>query len=260
MIVLLILLILVIDVLLYKHFFWKADAWPEGAIKPPRFQGHRGYWKGGAQENTLASFKAAKERGLQMVEMDVHLSSDGQVVVFHDADLKRLAGDSRRVDQVNAAELKKLAQIPTLLEVLLSSDVPRFLNIEVKTDKASDRTLEQKVAEVVKETNSQSRIIFSSFNPLAVRELHRLLPNVPRALLATKEKDPTNRWYLKLLVLAPYVHANILHLDHRYVSIKDLRRYIKRGVPVSFWTVNEQARADELLMNGAQSIISDTLC
>jgi glycerophosphoryl diester phosphodiesterase len=260
MIVLLILLFLVIDVLLYKHFFWKADPWPEGAIKPPPYQGHRGYWKGGAQENTLASFKAAKERGLEMIELDVHLSRDGQVVVFHDRDLQRIANDARNVNQVSAAELKALAQIPTLHEVLTSADVPRYLNIEVKTDQARDRTLEKKVADIIKETSSQTRVLFSSFNPLAIRELHRLLPNVPRALLATKEDDPSNRWYLKMLVLAPYVHANILHLDHRFVSVEELRRYTQRGIPVSFWTVNEQVRADELLGNGAQSIISDTLC
>ncbi|WP_413293622.1 glycerophosphodiester phosphodiesterase [Bdellovibrio sp. HCB185ZH] len=259
MILLLILLILVIAVLLYKHFFWKADPWPEGGLKPPSYQGHRGYWKGGAQENSLASFKAAKERGLQMVEMDVRLSKDGHVVVFHDDDLKRIIGDARRVEDVTAAELERIANIPTLREVLLSKDVPPFLNIELKTNKSTDRSLEAKVVRVIHETESASRILFSSFNPLAIRELHRLLPKVPRALLATKEKDPTNRWYLKLLVLAPYIHANILHLDHRFVSTEDLRKYVKRGIPVSFWTVNEQSRADELLANGAQSIISDTL-
>jgi glycerophosphoryl diester phosphodiesterase len=245
--------------LAYKHFCWKADAWPVNGIKPPKYQGHRGYWKGGAQENSLASFKAAKERGLTMIELDVHLSKDGHVVVFHDGDLKRIIGDDRQVDEVTAAELERIANIPTLREVLLSPDVPQFINIELKTNKASDRSLEEKVARVVQETESASRILFSSFNPLAVKELHRLLPQVPRALLATKEKDPANRWYLKLLVLAPYVHANVLHLDHRYVTVKELRKFVKRGVPVSFWTVNEQARADELLANGAQSIISDTL-
>ncbi|MEK2688461.1 glycerophosphodiester phosphodiesterase [Bdellovibrio sp. GT3] len=245
--------------LLIKHRFWKADPWPANAIKPPPFQGHRGYWQAGAQENTLAAFKAAKDRGLEMVEMDVRLSKDGHVVVFHDDDLKRISGDSRRVDQVSAAELEQIANIPTLREVLLSSGVPKYLNIELKTNKATDHRLEEKVARVVRETDSFHRILFSSFNPLAVRELHRLLPQVPRALLATKEQDPTNRWYLKMLLFAPYIHASILHLDHRYVSVADLRRYVKRGVPVSFWTVNEQARAEELLANGAQSIISDCL-
>lgn len=248
-----------VDFLILKHFFWKADPWPANGIKPPKYQGHRGYWKGGAQENSLASFKAAKDRGLTMIELDVRLSKDGQVVVFHDDDLKRIANDPRRVDQVSAAELEQLAKIPTLREVLLSPDVPQFLNIELKTNKASDRSLEEKVARVVRETDSCQRILFSSFNPLAIKELHRLLPQVPRALLATKEKDPANRWYLKLLVLAPYVHANILHLDHRYVTVQELHKYNKRRIPVSFWTVNDQSRADELLANGAQSIISDTL-
>ncbi|WP_413581788.1 glycerophosphodiester phosphodiesterase [Bdellovibrio sp. HCB288] len=245
--------------LMYRHSFWKAEPWPKNGVKPPRYQGHRGYWKGGAQENTLASFKDAKERGLEMVEMDVQLSKDGHVVVFHDEDLKRIANDPRKVIDVTAAELEQIAQIPTLREVLLSQDVPKFLNIELKTKTATDHRLEEKVARLVRETDSFHRILFSSFNPLAIRELYRLLPQVPRALLATKEQDPANRWYLKLMLFAPYIHANILHLDHRYVTITQLKKYVKRGVPVSFWTVNDQPRAEELLASGAQSIISDTL-
>ncbi|WP_413574744.1 glycerophosphodiester phosphodiesterase [Bdellovibrio sp. HCB290] len=245
--------------LLYRHLCWKAEPWPKNGVRPPRIQGHRGYWQGGAQENTLAAFKAAKERGLEMIEMDVQLSKDGHVVVFHDEDLKRIANDPRKVADVSAAELEQMANVPTLREVLLSPDVPKYLNIELKTKKATDHRLEEKVARVVRETDAFQRILFSSFNPLAVRVLHRLLPQVPRALLATKEKDPANRWYLKLMFFAPYIHANILHLDHRYVTIPQLKKYIKRGVPVSFWTVNESPRAEELLANGAQSIISDTL-
>ncbi|WP_413557318.1 glycerophosphodiester phosphodiesterase [Bdellovibrio sp. HCB209] len=259
MIYLLLLIIVLVGIPMYQHFNWKAQPWPQNGVKTPKYQGHRGYWKEGAQENTLASFKAAKARGLQMIEVDVHLSGDGEVIVLHDADLKRVAGDSRTALEFTAQELKTLAQVPTLREILQSPDVPQLFNIELKTNKAFDHTLEEKVVAVVKETKTESRVLFSTFNPLAVRALSKLAPQIPRALLATKEQDPANRWYLKLLIFAPYIKANILHLDHRYVSVEDLKKYIKRGVPVSFWTVNEQPRANELLANGAHSIITDTL-
>ena len=258
MIVLVVVAIAVIY-LVASHFFWKAQSWPEGGMRPPTYQGHRGYWKGGAQENTMASFKAAKERGLQMIEMDVRLSSDKQVVVFHDDDLKRIGHVDQKVESLTASELAKLADIPTLEEVLLSKEIPQFLNIELKTGKAFESELEVAVAMLIKKHQAQKRILFSSFNPLAIYRLSKLLPEVPRALLATREKDPANRFYLKLLLLAPYVNLNVLHLDHNYVSLEELEHFRRRKIPVAFWTVNEAEKARELLDHGALSIISDTL-
>ncbi|MBO9667347.1 MAG: glycerophosphodiester phosphodiesterase [Bdellovibrio sp.] len=252
-------LLAVVAFLIWNHFNWKAQAWPEEGCRPSKYQGHRGYWKGGAQENTLASFKAAKERGLHMVEMDVRLSKDDVVVVFHDDTLERIGNSSKKVRELTAYELQALVNAPTLRDVLISNDVPEFLNIELKTAEKFDSTLENKIAELVRETGTSSRILFSSFNPLSIRRLSKVLPEIPRALLATKEEDPMNKFYLKHLWLAPFVRANALHLDHHFVSVEELRRYTKRGVPVAFWTVNEKEKADELLKNGALSIISDTL-
>ncbi|MFM6928674.1 MAG: glycerophosphodiester phosphodiesterase, partial [Bdellovibrio sp.] len=148
---------------------------------------------------------------------------------------------------------------PSLEELLRSSDVPAFFNIELKTDKAFLGILEKSVAEVVRKTQSESRVLFSSFNPLAVRRLSRLLPEVPRALLATAGKDPGNRIYLRKLWFAPYIRANLLHLDYRFVDAAAIKRWSQRGVPVALWTVNDEAKAKEFLAAGAVSIISDTL-
>lgn len=252
-------LMILVAYLLVRHTTWKATPWPQGGVKPPTYQGHRGYWKGGAQENTLASFRAAHERGLTMVELDVRLSKDQVVVVFHDADLKRLGHRNKLVDELTAAELNEFVQAPTLEDLLQSSDVPRFFNIELKTDKALSGTLETKVAEVIRKTRMEQRVLFSSFNPMAVRRLSRLLPEVPRALLATEEHEPGNRIYLRQMWFAPYIRANLLHLDYNYVDADAIRRWKKRGVPVAVWTVNNEAKAKELLEAGAISIISDTL-
>ncbi|QDK38076.1 glycerophosphodiester phosphodiesterase [Bdellovibrio sp. NC01] len=255
----LLILILSVSFLVIRHFTWKAQAWPEGALRPPQYQGHRGYWKEGAQENTLASFMAAKKRGLQMIEMDVRLSKDNVVVVFHDNDLKRLGNVEKLVNELTAAELATASQVVSLEALLQSNDIPPYLNIELKTDKAFDGSLETEVAKLVRKHKAEKRILFSSFNPLAINRLKKLLPEVPRALLATKEDDPANRFYLKHMLFAPYIGANALHLDYNYVSIAELEKWNRRKIPVAFWTVNDPAVAKNLLQHGALSIISDTL-
>lgn len=252
-------ILIIIGFLVYRHFTWKAEAWPQGAFKPPTYQGHRGYWKGGEQENTLGSFRAARKRGLQMIELDVQLSKGGVPVVFHDADLKRLGKSDQKVLDLEVEELEKLVGAPSLESVLKDPDVPRWLNIELKSSAIFDNGLEAAVAEVVRKTNSEKRILFSSFNPLAIRRLSHYLPDVPRALLASKEDAVGNRFYLRHLWLAPYVKAHALHLDFNYISEDELRAYSRRGIPVALWTVNDAEKAEGFLKAGAFSIISDTL-
>lgn len=245
--------------LVYRHKTWKPAPWPTNGVRPPRYQGHRGYWKGGAQENTLESFSAAKDRGLQMVEMDVRLSRDQTPVVFHDTDLKRLAALEDKVEDCLASELAQWAKAPTLEEVLLSPSVPSHLNIELKTSSVFKGTLEREVGRLIRKHQAQERVLFSSFNPLSLWRLSHHLPEVPRALLASEAKEPGNRIYLRHLWLAPYVKVHALHLDHHDVDTSRLQYWRRRGVPVALWTVNEAEKAERCLEAGAFSIISDTL-
>lgn len=252
-------LCVLVVVLTYRHFSWKALPWPKKALQPPSYQGHRGYWQGGAQENTMASFQAAAVRGLQMIELDVRLTKDQIPVVFHDEDLKRLAGSEKTVSELTAEELKKQAGACTLEEVILAPDVPRFLNIELKTNKIFDEVLEAKVAELIRQHRCEDRVLFSSFNPLSLRKLSRLIPEVPRALLASQEAEPENKIYLRQMWLAPYARVHLLHLDHNYVDVSVLTRWNKRRIPVALWTVNDSSKAEMFLKAGALSIITDCL-
>lgn len=251
--------LLAISALVIHHHTWQAQSWPEHSLTPPLYQGHRGYWKEGARENTLASFQAAQKRGLKMIELDVRLSKGGVPVVFHDSDLKRIANSEKLVLDLTSEELLNLVQAPTLESVLRDPELPSFINIELKTGAVFDGSLEKAVSEVVKKTQSQKRILFSSFNPIAIWRLSHLLPEVPRALLATKEIADGNRFYLRHLWLAPYINTNALHLDYNYVTEDDLRSWKKRGIPVALWTVNDAEKAEAFLKAGAFSIISDTL-
>lgn len=252
-------LVFIFIFLVYRHYTWKSVPWPSSAMRPPMYQGHRGYWRDGAQENTLAAFQAAAERGLQMVEMDVRLSVDQIPVVVHDEDLQRIAGRPEKVAESRAADLLRWAQVPSLEQVLTDNHVPRLLNIEIKSSGFGDGLLEKKIADLILKHKAQDRVLFSSFNPLALVRLSKLLPEVPRALLATREIEPGNSIYLRYLWLAPYIKIHLLHLDHRDMTGNRLAKWKKRNIPVALWTVNDAETARQLLSEGALSIISDTL-
>lgn len=256
---LIIFLLIVLVVLVYRHYTWKPLPWPVGALKPPPYQGHRGYWKAGARENTMLSFEAAKARGLKMIEMDIRLSKDQVPVVFHDTDLKRIANLEKIVHESTAQELREWAHAPSLEEVLLSQSIPHYLNIELKSAAIFNGTLEREVARLLKKYDMEKRVLFSSFNPLSLWRLSRYAPHVPRALLASQEEDPANKFYLRHMWLAPYVKIHALHLDYHYVDVKQLQKWQKRKIPVALWTVNDMDLAKKYLEAGALSIITDSL-
>ncbi len=252
-------LTVLIFLLVIHHKTWKAVAWPVSALKPPRFQGHRGYWKEGMKENTLSAFRAAAERGLTMIELDVRFCKGGIPVVFHDGNLKRLGGKDLQTDQVSAEDLYKWTGAPTLEEVLLASDIPQYINIEIKSNVIGNGDLEKAVAKLIKKHRAEERVLISSFNPVVLWRMRSYLPQVPRALLASKENEPGNHIYLKQLWLAPYLGIHALNLDYHYWSPEEVGIYKRRGIPVALWTVNDSELANRYLQAGALSVISDTL-
>ncbi len=242
--------------LIWHHRHWQVLPWPERALQVPPFQAHRGAHQI-EQENTLAAFRAASLLGAEMIELDVRLSRDQIAVVFHDPDLQRIAGQKDLVKDLSAQELKDKARVPRLEEVLNDPQSPPLVNIEIKSSSFWQRGLEQAVAQVILDTQSTHRVLISSFNPLSLYRMSCLLPQVPRALLATGEEDPENKIYLKKLWLAPYVRIHALHLDYRFVTSAELKKFRDRQIPVAFWTVNNPVIAQQLLHQDCLSLISD---
>jgi len=236
-----------------------AEKWPSSAPVLPRLQAHRGYWQGGAQENTLEAFRAAKQMGALMFECDVQLSKDQIPVIVHDQDLKRIADNSTQVKDLTAAELFKRAKVPSLEQVLRDPNIPRSINVELKSKLAVDDPLERKVSRVVQKCNAENRLIFSSFNPMSLFRMSLHLPKVPRALLVTQQDDPDNGFILKKMLLAPLLRLHLLHLDYRDIGEEDLKKWRMRKVPISVWTVNNPDDIQKYLRWGALSVITDTL-
>src|SRR5690606_9559351 len=142
---------------------------------------HRGF-SGAAPENTLAAFRKGIEIGSDMIELDVHLSRDGELVVIHDETLERTTNGKGRVADNTLMELKDLdagssfapqfsgEKIPTLIEVIELAKGRVLVNIEIKNpthQRYSITELAEKTLREVKKAGMIDKFIFSSFNPAA---------------------------------------------------------------------------------------------
>ncbi len=241
-----------------EHFL-TSKAWPAGALRLPRLQAHRGYWVGGAQENTLEAFREARKQGYVMFECDVQLSKDLVPIVFHDQDLKRVAKRDVTVAELTAKELGELTQAPTLEQVLTEANIPHLVNIELKTVSSLNESLERRVCDLVKRLKVEKRVMFSSFNPTSIWKTANYAPKIPRALLVSSENVPENSFVLRDMWLAPFLPFHMLHLEHTKISQKGLKILRKNQVPVTAWTVNSVEHARELLRLGVSCVITDSI-
>ena len=147
---------------------------------------HRGLHSDTAAENSMSAFRLAVENGYG-IELDVRLSSDGTLVVFHDDTLERVTGREGRVDAFTAEELSKIHlhetddTIPTFKEVLelVSGKVP--LLVEIKED-AGNLDVSTETARILSEYEGE--YIIESFNPVSLKNVKKLLPGVERGFLS----------------------------------------------------------------------------
>jgi glycerophosphoryl diester phosphodiesterase len=233
------------------------EPWPRGALSVPRLQSHRGFHITGLQENTLVAFREARAQGALMVETDVRLSKDQVPVLCHDEDIGRFSTSADPVSLMTVNELKEKARLSTLQELLSDEKSPRLVNIELKSKAIVEDALERRVAEVVRRSRAQNRVLFSSFNPFSLYRISLHLPDVPRALLVTPEEDKDNSIFLRRLLIAPLFSFHLLHLDQKMLTESSMALWRRKKIPVSVWTVNGKQNIQRYLQMGCLSVISD---
>ena len=231
---------------------------------------HRGLHdiKRGLVENTLPAFAAARDAGFGM-ELDIRFSKDMQVVVFHDDDLLRLAGDARRVRQLTLEELKVIplagidsARIPTLREVLDLVDGKTPLLIELKSGPDNAR-LCQALMDML--ADYRGEYIVESFNPLIVAWFRFHALQVVRGQLV----GPLRIYRPTVNGIAAFFMAGLMA---NFVSRPDfvaydanalrffsphLQRFLFR-TPMAAWTVRDPALAALIQKRGEISIFEGT--
>lgn len=219
----------------------------------PAIVGHRGA-RGRAPENTIQAFEEARRQGADAVELDVRPCKSGELVVFHDPDLWRLAGDHRTVEQVTLAELRVLARadVPTLEDALASlRDAGLGVNVEIKRDVSDRRALVDRIARVLSGWDAGHDIVVSSFDPPMLSAHHTRCPGRCHALLVHRSA------YEELAFLvARWIGAEGVHLHATLVQDDIVPRVAKRGF-VAAWTINDVVVARRAFVLGADALITD---
>jgi len=192
--------------------------------------GHRGVM-GVEPENTLRSFIAAQHEGLDLIELDLHLSKDGALVVMHDAEVDRTTDGSGPIAEKTLAELRTLdaghgEHVPVFEEVLDAVRTP--LQAEIK-DVAAARAL----AEVMRRRDLVGRVEVSSFHDEAIAEVARLVPGVRTALIAS-------RYGIDVVDRATEVGAATVCLDIRRLTLEVVEHARKADLRIIGWVVNTQ--------------------
>jgi len=201
----------------------------------PLIIAHRGA-SGHAPENTHAAFNLALEHQAEGFELDVMLTKDGQVVVFHDDTVDRTTNGSGRVKEMTLEALRSLdagggERIPTLEEVLDTFGGQCLINIELKNYASPFDALPVIVAKKLKNYGFPEKLLISSFNPFNLKRFRRHCPGIKQGMLI-----PPNKAKLWIYRLFKYdaVHPYYEDVDREFVL-----RARKRQKQVNVWTVDE---------------------
>jgi len=225
-------------------------------------QAHRGA-SAYCPENTLEAFSKAIEQGADGIELDVHLTKEGEVVVAHDERLERVSNGTGYINDHTLEELKSLdfakllpgpvCRIPTLSEVFsLVKPSSLSVNIELKTTERLYPGLCGKLAALVEEFGMGERILYSSFNHYSLQEIRQIDPKVKIGLLY--QLGMVDPW-----VYANYVGADAIH-PHYYVVAalpETVERCHENGVKVNVWTVDDGEAIKMMLKSGVDGIITN---
>ena len=215
---------------------------------------HRGLHSAKVPENSLTAFQKAVA-GRFPIELDVHMIKSGEVVVFHDDNLKRMCDIDKEIASCTFTEIRELflmhtrERIPLLSEVLATVNGKVPLLIELKYDQPTGK-LEAATLEVLK--NYKGKYALQSFSPLSLRWLRKNAPDIPRGQLASDFKDNNSisgiiKPALKNLWFSPINKPDFISYDIRALPNKCVEKYRAQGLPILGWTVSELAQSQEAL-------------
>ncbi|MFX1370044.1 MAG: glycerophosphodiester phosphodiesterase [Promethearchaeota archaeon] len=247
-------------------------------IGRPLIMAHRGELRR-APENTIPSMKVAVEAGADVLETDVQMTLDGELVLFHDDDLSRVAGRNERIGDLTLDDLRQIDfghyfttdeggsypfrgkghSVVTVREALQELPDMRF-NLDIKDlNPESPRMM----ASILKELNRQDSVIIASFHPIQIDRFRQLMPAVPTNAHPGEVRKFVTGLKLRLMPLfvrsaayrsfaVPIELGGVTVVTPRFV-----RAAQNRNIAVHVWTINDRPTMEWLIDLGVDGIFTD---
>ncbi|MGD2206468.1 MAG: glycerophosphodiester phosphodiesterase family protein [Anaerolineae bacterium] len=212
-------------------------------------------------ENTLRAFERAIDMGATMLELDVHLSRDGHVIVIHDADLARTTNGTGRIADLTLAEIQRFdaglgERVPTLSEVIDLARGRAQLYIELK-----DRHAPEPVVAAVRAANVMDQVIVGSFSRVLARKTKSLESALRTSVLIRQEDRQADFVEWALAIDADYVHPcweNASPTPHKLLTPILLASIRQRGLGILVWHEECPGELCELVRLDVDGICTDT--
>ena len=216
--------------------------------------GHRGA-SGYEPENTLIAFQKAIDLKADGIELDVHLSSDGVLVVIHDETIDRTTNGKGEVNKMTLQELKSFTsenkqKIPTLIEVFDLVNRRCFINIELKGIGTSKPVNELINHYILDKNWNNNDFLISSFDWKMLEEFHLLNPKIRVGVLTEEAIE-------EALAFAKKIKAFSIHPDYQLLSKENVALLHENGFEVFTWTVNSKEAIQKIKSFHVNGIISN---
>ena len=234
---------------------------PPGARQSPLIIAHRGDVSN-APENTIAAFVSAYRRGADGIELDVRLTRDGQLVVYHDRSLRRIGGVRGLVTNFTLDEIRSLdvggwfgtefsgVQAPTLDEVFEALPSDYLINVEMKAVIYGMRRIAHSVADVIRRHQRWASTLVASFNPISLWELRKIEPRIMRGYIWSRRHPPP----IRSRCFSRLVRADWYDPSNDSYNSTLMRKMRLRGVRTLAWDVDfarDLARMSEARLDAA---------
>lgn len=220
--------------------------------------GHRGA-SGLEPENTMRAFYSAYKAGADGIELDIFQCRDKIIVVTHDIDTLRLTKQKYNVrkstlDVLRNLDYGKNERIPTLTEVF-ETFLAKFktINVEIKSTGLKSDGIEANLAKLIRKFDCQKKILVSSFNPLNIYRIKRLLPKIRIGYLI-EPKFSSARFHLRTI---RWLKPDTLNLHPALLNNDATKAYFDLGIPLWMWAVDTKRDWQYWLKKRVQAIITD---
>lgn len=231
----------------------------------PMIIAHRGGARLGI-ENSLSCIEQGIAVGSDMIEIDVHLTADNQVIVHHDYELERTTNGTGKVEDYTLEQLREFRLlnkdktpsdevIPTLEDVLLLCKDRCPILLEIKHRKGHNDGIEALCVQLVKKHKMEKQVVFQSFTPESMADVHALAPEMVTELLLGEDFEvelPTDSAYKAYLdENLPFITS--LNVHYSMATEEYINRVHKCGREIKIWTLDKP----ELAPQGVQAIITN---